>query len=529
MLPTSVPTKGTFRRNILVGILTASTLTLAACGGGGTTSDTSSAGQNGAAAENQVNTDEANVGGTVTIGLDRQIPSLDPKEGLMGQQPILILSNALYEPIMLPTEGGAVEPVKAETFEANEDATEWTLTLKDGLVFSNGDPLDAQAVIAHVERMQDPAIGASTAGTAAQIVGMEAPDEKTVVFTLEAPNAHFTSLFARQLGMIGHPTEVDAYGHPLGSGPYQVADFDSGNQITLERAENYWAEEGVADQLVYRMLSDANARMQSLQAGDVDLIWTESSPQITEARADDALNVSVAPAATSAMLMNQNSDVLSDPEVRLALVQAIDQNALNQVVNEGEGVPVHGPYALLNGAPDVDYPEYDPEAAAEVLDGRNLSISMLIENRPDTTLRATAVQDMLSQVGVTVEINAVESANFVSELDAGNWDVADFVTSIFSDPTGAQLLFHTEGAYNFMDYSNPTVDEAIESLEAETDAAARTDLYGTVSQTIADDSALAWYTAANAGVLSDSELAGIPDVSEMTLISINPKTIGHTE
>ena len=275
-------------------------------------------------------------GGTLTIALDREIPNVDPKENLIGQQPVLILANAIYEPIMTTADGGGTAPVKAESFTSSADASRWTLVLKEGLVFSNGDPLDAESVVKHLQRLGDPSIGASSAGTVAQITDMIATDAKTVEFTLAGPNADFSRLFARQMGMVAHPSEVDEFNFPLGSGPYVVSAFQAGNQIELSRSENYSMESGVADKLVYQMLPDADSRFSALQSGDVDIIWSEVTTQMKQARQGN-LNVSAAPAAVSSMLMNQSNPDLADPAVRRALIQAVNREALLAAINQRRG------------------------------------------------------------------------------------------------------------------------------------------------------------------------------------------------
>lgn len=468
-------------------------------------------------------------GGNVTIALDREIPNIDPKENLIGQQPILILANAVYEPIMRIADGGALEPVKAQSFNPGADAATWTLVLKDGLTFSNGDPLNADAVIKHLQRLADPNVGSSSAGNMKQITSMSAKDALTVEFKLQTPNADFAGLFARQMGMVAHPSAVDQFKFPLGAGAYVVTGFQAGNQIELSRADKYTGgEPGVADKLVYKMLPDADSRFSALKSGDVDLVWSEVTKQMEQARKDKNLKVDAAPAAVASLLMNQANAALKDVQVRKAIIQAIDRSALLAAVNQGEGIVVDNPYSLMTTlAPKVDYPAYDEAGASSVLKPKALKLKMIVENRTDTMQRATAVQAMLAKAGVSVEVSPIESANFASTLKAGDFDLADLVTSVFGDANGANLIFNSKGAFNFTKYSNPTVDAELAASAATTDQAERKEHFKNVADAITTDCAVARYTASNAGVISSNKVAGIPDVSKMTLVSINPKTIGR--
>lgn len=501
------------RRRAASGLLAAAvigTLTLTAC------SSTADAGD--AVLE---------TGGDLTVALDRELPTLDVTNGLLSQQPIRLLANALYQPLMNPAAGGTFEPGLAESLAADETASTWTLTVPVGVTFSDGSPLTTTEVQAHVERLADPESGSSSAGQAAQIAAMEPVDETTLVFTLAAPNADFASVLARALGMITSTETTDEFGFPIGAGPYVVEDFVAGDSVTLVRNDDYWGEPAALDTITLEMMPDADSRYQSLQAGDVDLIWTEVTSQFQQARADGELAVHAAPAAVSSLVLNLTNEKFQDVQVRAALAQAIDRDAINAVVNLGEGVTVDSPYALLGElAPEVDYPAFDQEAAADVLQDLGLSFSLTVENRADTIQRATALKDMLGKVGVSVEITPVESADFGTALFAKDYEAADFVTSIFSDASGGGLVSLSSGAYNFTGYASDLVDAELAVASGLIDAAARAEHLATASQELADDLPILWLTASNAGFIGSAELVGIPDISELTLISVDPAQIG---
>ncbi|WP_430591382.1 ABC transporter substrate-binding protein [Humidisolicoccus flavus] len=469
----------------------------------------------------------AAAGGSITIGLDREIQKIDPTEGLLGQQPILILTNGIYPALMAPVDAGDVEPHMAESFEANEDGSVWTLRIPSDLTFSDGSALTATEIVAHVERLADPNSGSSTAGQAAQIAAMTAPDATTVVFELVQPNAGFSALFARQLGMIASTQASDEFGFPLGAGPFVVDKFSAGDEIVVTPSKHYWGDAPLLESISYQMMPDADSRFQSLKSGEVDIMWTEVTSQFQEARNDSNLAVHAAPAAVSSILLNFSNEQFNDPDIRLALAHAIDRDAINAVVNLGEGVPVDSPFSLLGElAGEADYPEYDVERARELLAGKNVSFSLTVENRTDTVQRATALQSMFADAGVTVDIVPVDSANFGTTLMSGDFDAADFTTSVFSDPAGAGLLFVDGGPYNFTGYANPAVDAAISAGNASTDPSERAEQFQIVTDSLAADLPALWLTASNAGVITGADIAGIPDLSKRTLISINPALLG---
>lgn len=505
------------RRRASHALLTATAvgaLALTACGGS-------------ADAETAVPQAAPEAGGELTVALDRELPTLDVANNLIGQQPIRLLANALYQPLMDPAAGGAFVPGLAESLISDDTATAWTLTIPEGITFSDGSALTTTEIQAHIERLSDPETGSSFAGQAAQIASMEPTSETTMVFTLAAPNADFASVLARGLGMITSSESIDEFGFPLGAGAYVVEDFVAGDSVTLVRNENYWGEPGTLETITFEMMPDADSRFQSLQAGDVDLIWTEVTSQFQQARTDDALAVHAAPAAVSSLVLNLAHEKFQDPRVRTALAQAIDRDAINAVVNLGEGVPIDSPYALLGDlAPEIDYPSYDEDAAAAVLADLDLGFSLTVENRPDTIQRATALKDMLGRVGVDVEISPVESADFGATLLAREYEAADFVTSIFSDPSGGSLVSLSSGGYNFSGYSSDVVDTELAAASGLTDTADRAEHLAAVSAELAVDLPILWLTASNAGFIGSADLVGIPDISDLTLISVDPSRIG---
>lgn len=496
---------------------------LAGCGASNTTSTNDSNASTTSSAPKQ--------GGDLTIGLDREVQTLDVASSITTQQPLLILSTAVYEPLMRAAKNGTVEPDMAKSLTANDDASEWTLTLRDGLKFSDGSPLTSKEVVAHIKRLGDPATKSSAMAQVALIKQMDTPDDTTVKFTLARPNADFASQFTRTLGMVESTTAKDSFGFPLGAGPYQVSEFTAGSSVKLTKNANYWGDKPYLDTVTYKMIPDADSRFQSLKSGDIDLMWTESAPQFQEAAKDSSLKVVNTPASMSMVMLNTKDPALSDAAVRKALAQAVDRNALNAVVNLGEGKTVDNPYALLTDlAPkDSGYPAYNLDEAKKVLEGKHLKLTLSCENRSDTVQRATALKDMLSKAGVEVTVNPVESANYTATIMKGDFQLADFMTSVLSDPSGATYLFTSKGPYNFTGFSNTEVDKAIAAASSTTDNAKRAADFATVSKQISKDVPVLWTTAMNSGFIMSSRIAAFPDISHNTLIEVQVGKVAFGE
>jgi peptide/nickel transport system substrate-binding protein len=161
-----------------------------------------------------------------------------------------------------------------------------------------------------------------------------------------------------------------------------------------------------------------------------------------------------------------------------------------------------------------------------VLEGAGLSFSISADNSPDSIQRATVIKDMLTEVGVDVEIVPVEGAAFGTALAAKDFEAAVLVTSIFSDPSGGALVATSTGQYNFTGYNNPDVDKLLGSASALNNGADRSKLLTDASQAMAKDLPMLWLTAGNAGFIGSAEVTGFPDVSKLTLVSVQPAQIG---
>ena len=470
-------------------------------------------------------------GGRLTVGLDREVPSLDPAAGAIGQQPLFVFANAVYEPLMKPAPGGAVEPGLASSLVSDVTGAEWTLTLPDDLTFSDGSPLTAESVRLYLAHLADPAAGSAAIGQASQIAEMRTEGTTTLVMTLALPNADFDGQFARALGMIASTTATDAFGFPLGAGPYRVDKFVPGDSVTVVRSDNYaGAETPHLDEIVFTMMPDAETRLQSLQAGDIDIMWTEVTSQFQQARGDGNLAVHAVPAAVSSIVLNLQNPKFADLEIRTALARAIDRDAVNAVVNLGEGTLVDSPYALLGDlAPQVDYPAYDLDAARAVLEKAGLSFELSVNNRTETIQRATVLKDMLAAVGVEVSIKPVEPATFGTMLSTHDFEAVDFVTSLYADASGGRLSARSGSPYNFSGFADADVDAALDAASATTDPSRRAAELKTVAQTLVTDLPVLWLTASNAGFIGRSDVAGFPDLTGMTLVSVQPAQLGWTE
>ena len=167
----------------------------------------------------------------------------------------------------------------AESFEANEDATVFTFHLQPDAVFHDGTAVDSAAVIESLERA---ASGTDSiwSGRLADVQSYDAPDDATVVITLNTPNAAFLAGLA-SIAIVAPSGFDDASSSPVGSGPYQFVSWTANDSIVLERFDDYFGEPGATQTIEYRPVSDQQVALNSLYSGDIDIISS-----VTAATAD---------------------------------------------------------------------------------------------------------------------------------------------------------------------------------------------------------------------------------------------------
>jgi peptide/nickel transport system substrate-binding protein len=176
----------------------------------------------------------------------------------------------LYDSLVWFGEGGKIIPQLAESWEVSEDGTEYTFHLREDVLFHNGEPFNADAVVFNWERAANGDFEYSNLWQSATAV--EAVDEYTVKITLENPDALFLGTVADNWAMIppGYFEEVGQEGfeeHPMGTGPYKFVEWVKGDHITMEANEEYWGGMPNIKTVIYRTIPESSTRVAAIQTG----------------------------------------------------------------------------------------------------------------------------------------------------------------------------------------------------------------------------------------------------------------------
>lgn len=443
------------------------------------------------------------IGGDLTVGLQVAPKSLDP---LFGNAPDLDRNtfNLFYEPLIRLLPGGEVENVLAESYETSEDETTLTFTLREGVVFSDGTPFDADAVVANLERVIDPAVASPRASDLVAMDSVTAIDEKTVEITLKSPAPAFLAGLSSEAGLMVSPAALADPAalqlNPVGTGPFVFTGFVNGQDIAAERNPDYWAKDEAGNALPYldsvtlRIIPDANVKLTELKTGGVQLIDTVPVRQVTDLTSDPAFQVIDGRGVQKWMAFNTTRAPFDDARVRQALALAIDREAISSVITTGIGQV----NATLCTPTEVCFDESlkpiatDVDAAKALLEDAgvsDLAVTISVINRePDNTI-AQLVQAQLGEIGVTLDIQTLEREAWIEQVLGKDYDMATLQIGVPRlDPSLAfNGSFSATAAQNWAGVDDQDLFDAVATAGSTFDADERREAFATAQKILLDE------------------------------------------
>ena len=438
-------------------------------------------------------------GGEITFGVFSETAGLDPTvstgSGVTGMNELMAIYDVL---IRLDRSTGEYIPHLAESLEQNDDASVWTLRLREGITFGNGDPLNAEAVIASMDRFNsiDRALGQANQSGAfvSFITEMVALDDLTVRFTLDEPWGTFPYALADEPGMIVNVNVLNSYSdeenpvaafsrNPVGAGagPYEVERYAPGEEIVLRAKDDYWGGTVCIEKITFVRFPGASATYDAFRNDDVQVAFLREPKAIAEARANGDENALVFLQNTGNVIMINNGKRGSTPpttDVRLrrAIFLATDTAVMDQRANDGTGLPGKTLLSDRSFYYDADlFPEFPTDAD----EARRLVEEVKAEGNWDGTIRlhchnassrvdwAIAAEALLEKAGFEVEV--INDGTIQDLLGAviirADYDIACWGFNLADDTPYVPVLQHTcASPSNLTGYCNEDMDAAIASL-----------------------------------------------------------------
>ncbi len=279
-------------------------------------------------------------GGTLTLIITGNVPDLDPQSAYDSTASSVFFGTHEMLVRLDGSDTFAYQPMLAESWESNDDFSEWTFKIPDGVKFHDGTDCDANAVVASFQRFHQMNLG--PVSVISRFVDspddITAPDANTVVFKLNQSNEIFIAAMASQYGpLIVSPAQVeenktdeDPYAHehllanPIGTGPYKLREYRQNDAIILERFAEYhkgW-DGNHFDEIVYRIVEESSTRRQLVESGDADALTQSLTPEDVEAIEEAGELTVIRYDSTNADWILMNYVRLAEPKVREAFCWA---------------------------------------------------------------------------------------------------------------------------------------------------------------------------------------------------------------
>jgi peptide/nickel transport system substrate-binding protein len=429
------------------------------------------------------------VGGSIRVGTAGLPAGIDPVATTGSASTGGIELIQFYDTLMrYDVASGTYEPRVAESLESDAEDRVWTMTLREGVTFGNGDPLTADAVKASLERYQELSRGPYK-NLALKIETMEVRDDRTIAFTLVEPWAGFPFTLANGPGMIVNPAVVAEKGDgfaldPTGAGvgAYEFVSYAANEELVYAAKDDHWAGPVCVEELAFAPIVADQGRYEAFQAGQFDAAYLRDPMLIQQSMDDGVGGFDTYQNSQTVLLFNggASESPANDVTVRRAVAHAIDADQLKQRVFEGAGAAqtsIIGPgsrYADGQEGPAYDLAEASAlveEAKGNGWDG-NLDL-VCAQSSEDVAL---TLQAQLAAAGMTVTI--VPQPDFTALVDQvgvkKQFDIACWGLNGLDEGLWATLnssLVSTSPS-NYGGLAAPAVDEAMDELRVATDDAA---------------------------------------------------------
>src|SRR6266478_2164068 len=365
-------------------------------------------------------------GGSITVGLELDIPGFDPLKVGVYDTASFTAAAAIFDTLAYLDDKGVAQPKLALSWTHSDDFKTWTFKLRPGVKFHDGTPFNAEAAKANFDRQKDPANKCRCAFYISAINNVQAPDELTLVYNLNDPSVNFPATivsYANQNGAIQSPTAWKTKGddynrNPVGTGPFVLKSWTAGDRMVLERNPDYWDKDRIyLDRIIVKPLPDGQSRFARLQAGEADVIWDDeaSADNIQRAEKDPKLKVhTYAGSGAAVVAINTKAAPFDDVRVRQALVMALDRKKMSQALTNGLARPASNPYgdgSWVKCKDDGALPEDAAKAAALIKDyGKPVSFKMLFTATPRGRANGQLLQQLWKNIGATMEIEQIDQA-----------------------------------------------------------------------------------------------------------------------
>jgi len=436
----------------------------------------------------------------ITIDLVNEPATLDPH--LQWNPDSYYVYRNIFDNLLTRNDAGEIVPQIATAWKQLSDA-EVEFTIRDDVVFHDGEKLTPDDVVYSIKRITDPDFASPQLGQFNKVVEASVTGPNTMKMVTDGP---YPALLAQLVKLSIVPEHVvekvgkdDFNAHPVGSGPYALEAWNRGVEVVLKRNDAYWGPKGPFETAVFHGVPDAATRVANLQAGTSDLVVTlnaDLAQQLESSGQGKVLTVNTERVAYFAM--NSAGAPLDNPDLRRAIAHAIDREGIVDGLLGGYPMVVDelvspARFGWVDGVKGFDY---DPEKAAELVKaaGDAAKQEMELATSPVFDQRVVqAIQQMLTEAGLKVSIVSNDMATWLKNQQTSP-DAAPMLTfsrwsCACQDADGIMYpLLHSSSAWSR--FNDKEIDDLLDAARSELDEGKRRALYGEIHKLVVEKAAI---------------------------------------
>jgi ABC-type transport system substrate-binding protein len=514
--------QGIDRRSFLAGgiALGAGAVIAGAASEGAGASQTNGPGRNG------ISTAKPKTGGQLNFGIDTEEGGFDPSTARWDEGGFLY-GRAVFDPLAIVTATGQVQPYLAQSITSNPDYTSFTVTLRPGIVFHDGTPLDANALYTNIAKQRSSPLTGPAFAT--NISGVSITGPMSVTITTKTSWAPFPYYFAQaQTGYVAAPSMLNnpnGTSHPVGTGPFIFDQWIPNSHMTAKRNPHYWRK-GLPylDTITFKPIIDPNARANALQTGEVDIIHTSSPSTLKQFRGDtkwsyfDNSGQVLGQPTVQCIQLNTSAEPFNNHQLRLAMAKCINRTQFAKVIDAGIDAPMRG--LFIPGSPyysNTTYPAYDPGGARELVKavqkdtGNQPTFNLNSTSNSDVLRGAQFVQQAFQQAGMRCNINVLAQSTLINDALAGTYQATLWRQFGAVDPDLNYVWWTPELAtgplaLNMARNVDPRIQTALVAGRTTSDKSARIKSYQQINQYLAEDIPYVWFARDTWAVIANPKV-----------------------
>ena len=522
------------RWTVRAALLLVFALVAGACAGGGSESDE---GSGGGSTDEDAGPPQS--GGRVVFGLEAETTDgWCLAEGQLAISGIQV-ARSIYDTLTTLNADGEAVPFLAESVEPNDDYTEWTISLREGIKFHDGTDLTAEVVKNNLDAYRGQYPGRNSLlflFVLQDIASVDVVDPLTVSVKMSRPWVSFDSfLFSSGRMGIMAQSQLDsaACGRELvGTGPFKLVDWRVNSSMQLEKNPDYWRTDADGNQLPYldtleyQPTPEAQQLQNGLDAGSVDAFHVSSNTnsliiddlrsqaeggEINLTESDDFAEVGFT-------MLNTTKPPFDNILAREAAAAAVDRENVNEITNNGIPPLANGPFAegALGYLEDSGYEGYDPDLAKEKVrqyeeeTGQQLEFTISAVQDSSLLQQVELAKEDYEEAGMTVNVTTLEQSALITTAIEKNFQAITWRNYPGADPDTLYVWWYGQGnPVNFMGFDDPEVNELLDRGRVTADEAERQQIYEDLNEELNKEKYQLWASWTIWAIPTASDVHGV--------------------